>query len=275
LKAIVFTDLDGTLLDHASYSFEPAREALNALSLTGIPLILCSSKTRAEILLLQDMLGISGPFISENGGAVFLSGGGDLTSLFPEVAHGLPAKIFGRPYVELREALTSLAAEFGEGVKGFGDMEVKEVAALTGLGEAHTLPAMLRDFDEPFVWRPEPGPSEVEMAKAILAVQGGGLSLTRGGRFWHLMGDNDKGKAIRWLLSKLESKWGETPKSLALGDSENDLPMLLAVDDGVLVEKPNGGYLSQPPNNILLANGKGPVGWNKAVLNWIEQLRRS
>lgn len=275
MKAIVFTDLDGTLLDHASYSFAPAREALNALSLTGIPLILCSSKTRAEILLLQDMLGISGPFISENGGAAFLSGGGELTSLFPEVAHDLPAKIFGRPYGELRAALKSLAAEFGEGVKGFGDMGIKEIAALTGLDEARALSAMLRDFDEPFVWRPEPGPSEVEKAKAILAVQEGGLSLTRGGRFWHLMGDNDKGKAIRWLLSKLESKWGETPKSLALGDSENDLPMLLAVDDGVLVEKPNGGHLSPHPHNILLADGKGPVGWNKAVLNWMEQLKRS
>jgi predicted mannosyl-3-phosphoglycerate phosphatase (HAD superfamily) len=45
---VIFTDLDGTLLDDSSYSFEPAHEALAEVRIRKIPLILCTSKTRAE-----------------------------------------------------------------------------------------------------------------------------------------------------------------------------------------------------------------------------------
>lgn len=49
---IILPDLDGTLLDprHA-YSFQEALPALKAINHRHIPLILCSSKTRAEIEL--------------------------------------------------------------------------------------------------------------------------------------------------------------------------------------------------------------------------------
>ena len=69
---VVFTDLDGTLLDHETYSYGPAQEALDLLERKRIPLILCSSKTRAEIELIQLDLRLRHPFISENGGAIFM-----------------------------------------------------------------------------------------------------------------------------------------------------------------------------------------------------------
>lgn len=269
-EAMVFTDLDGTLLDHETYSHGPAAEALSALSAADIPLVLCSSKTRAEILSLQKILNISGPFISENGGGAFLSGGGRLKTVFPEIKEGLPAKIFGRPYRELRSALERLRAEFGTGIRGFGDMGVEEVAENTGLGIEQARLAMSRDFDEPFVWTPAPRHEEKEIAREILSQLE--LGLTRGGRFWHIVGENDKGKALRWLLDALEEKWGTSPKSLSLGDSENDLPMLLAADEGVLVERPGGGHLHPRPRAIFTTVGVGPTGWNKAVLSWIRRL---
>ncbi|MGB9606864.1 MAG: hypothetical protein ACPL88_13400, partial [Bryobacteraceae bacterium] len=45
----VFSDLDGTLLDTARYDFTPALPALAALRRHGFPLVLVSSKTRAEM----------------------------------------------------------------------------------------------------------------------------------------------------------------------------------------------------------------------------------
>ncbi|MEM9278462.1 MAG: HAD-IIB family hydrolase, partial [Pseudomonadota bacterium] len=56
-QLIFFTDLDGTLLDHETYSHEPAREALDAIRNNDIPLILASSKTAAEIEPLRNELG--------------------------------------------------------------------------------------------------------------------------------------------------------------------------------------------------------------------------
>jgi len=68
---IIFSDLDGTLLDHKTYTFDPALEALSIIKSRQIPLILSSSKTRAEIERIQSHLTLKDPFIFENGSGVF------------------------------------------------------------------------------------------------------------------------------------------------------------------------------------------------------------
>jgi mannosyl-3-phosphoglycerate phosphatase len=57
---VVVTDVDGCLLDE-TYRWEPARPALDALKKRGIPLVLCSSKTRAEMEPLHADLGLDAP----------------------------------------------------------------------------------------------------------------------------------------------------------------------------------------------------------------------
>src|SRR5690606_30108664 len=81
---VVFSDLDGTLLDHKSYSFEPARPALALLSARGIPLILASSKTEAEMRPIAVAMGIDHPMIVENGAGVAFPGEADATSAAPD-----------------------------------------------------------------------------------------------------------------------------------------------------------------------------------------------
>jgi len=69
---LIFTDLDGTLLDAETYSWQEAGEALDLCRRHRVPVILASSKTRAEIEILRDRMMLSDPFISENGGGIFL-----------------------------------------------------------------------------------------------------------------------------------------------------------------------------------------------------------
>lgn len=71
-RIIIFTDLDGTLLHPNIYSFAKARPALNLIKEEGIPLVLCSSKTRAEMEVYRERLGNNHPFVSENGGGIFI-----------------------------------------------------------------------------------------------------------------------------------------------------------------------------------------------------------
>ncbi len=267
---VVFTDLDGTLLDHDTYRFDEALPALDALKAAGIPLVLCSSKTRIEMLDLQARLGIVGPFIPENGGAVLLTGGGALGEVFPERLGELPARVFGLPYPELRSALRGLRSRFGHGIRGFGDATAEEVAEWASLPVERARRALERDFDEPFLWEPQPAPARVEGARSWLATRG--MQLVRGGRFWHVVGPNDKGKAVRWLLAAYARLWGRRPASLALGDSENDLPMLVEAEEGVLVERPDGTHLAPRPRGVRIVAGKGPVGWRRAVEAWLERL---
>ena len=188
-RLLVFTDLDGTLLDHESYSFEPALPALAVLKDNNIPLIVCTSKTRAEIELIRVQLNNMHPFISENGGAVFIP-----RNYFPQMPHASREDAdysiieFGTPYSRLREAFKHMCTVLPGQLKGFGDCTPEEIAHLCGFSLSSAVLAKKREYDEPFVVEGEiPFDVLQEMASHSQ------LQVTRGGRFFHLMGTNDKG----------------------------------------------------------------------------------
>jgi len=68
---IVFSDLDGTLLDHRTYDYSPALPALAKLQEKQIPLVFCTSKTAAEMIPFRKEIKNKDPFIVENGGGRF------------------------------------------------------------------------------------------------------------------------------------------------------------------------------------------------------------
>ena len=62
MKNLIFTDLDGTFLNHHDYSFEESKEALGLVKKKQIPLIFTTSKTRIEVEELQSKVGINDIF---------------------------------------------------------------------------------------------------------------------------------------------------------------------------------------------------------------------
>jgi mannosyl-3-phosphoglycerate phosphatase len=273
-KLVVFTDLDCTLLDCRTYSFAAALPALDAMAERDVPLVVCSSKTRAEIELYRRRLGNRHPFISENGGGIFI----------PRGYFGFPIGcsppdivkdddyyyvVLGARYADLRRALAGLRAE-GFEVVGFGDMTAEEVAEATGLGAEEARLAKKRDFDEPFVF----SGGRAETAALLEAIRARGFRHAEG-RFFHIMGESDKGMAVEILTEFYKKKYGDV-ETAALGDSPNDAEMLDKVQYPVAVRKPDGEYdgrLLEIPG-ILRADGVGPEGWNRAVLSLLSgQLR--
>jgi mannosyl-3-phosphoglycerate phosphatase family protein len=273
-RLIIFTDLDGTLLDHATYSFEKAQPALNRLKQNNIPLVICSSKTKAEIERYRMQLENNHPFISENGGGIFIPEGYFKNSLqYPpfDVAEENSYHIIrlGANYGDLRRLIEELRRE-GFGVRGFGDMTAKEVAELTGLGFFEAELAKERDFDEPFIFEGNEG----ERPALLNAIREKGFHVTQG-RFYHLIGNSDKGKAASILIDLYTMNFGKI-LTVAVGDSPNDLPMLEAVDVPIVVQKTDGKYdphVNLP--NLTKANGIGPEGWNKAILRLLSTSRFS
>jgi mannosyl-3-phosphoglycerate phosphatase family protein len=263
---VVATDLDGTLLDETSYSFAPAREALARLGERGAPLVLCSSKTRAELEECARELAYSAPLalIVENGGAVVV----------PEDARDTPPGArrdgggwllaLGEPHARLVAELAAVAAETGSAVRGFTSMSLDEIASLTGLPAARARLARQRHYDEPFLLADSATAPVVEAAAARR-----GLRVTRGGRFLHLTGaTTDKGAALRRLLEHWPTP-GQRPASVGLGDAANDLPLLQAVDRPILVPRPDGSVseaLAAALPAAERAPRPGPEGWNAAVL---------
>ena len=264
VKLVIFTDLDGTLLDAGTYSFEKALPALDLIRQRKIPLVLVSSKTRAELEVLRKRLNNSHPFISENGGGIFIPEG-----YFPFSVEGISTSGYrlislGMPYGAVRRRFVALRERLGIGVRGFGDMTDREVADLTGLTMAEASLAKERDYCEPFVFEGDPDErfmQEIEREK---------LRWTQG-RLFHIMGDHHKGKAVEILTRMYVQQYGAV-KTIGLGDSLNDLAFLLAVDQAVLVKKKNGKHddrIAVP--GLLRTNGAGPEGWNEAVLRLLEK----
>jgi len=269
IRILVFTDLDGTLLDQRTYSFKPARPALRLLQERGIPLIVCTSKTRAEVEPLRTALQNTDPFIVENGGAVFFPKG-RLTGGLPGAKEepGYQVIEMGTSYARIRGVFSELKRRLPGRLRGFSDMDVDEVARLTGLSREDAARAKERDYDEPFLLT---GPAaDLEAVKEIAA--SAGLSITQG-RFYHLTGSNDKGRAVRVVKDVYSRANGIVPRTIGLGDRPNDLPLLENVDFPVLVQQPGGGY--EPTirlDNLIFAPGEGPVGWSEAVCELVERL---
>lgn len=268
---IVFTDLDGSLLDSSTYSWEPARPALAALQALQIPVILASSKTRVEIEALQREMHLHDPFITENGGAIYIPS--DYFADMPPGARrrdGFHVLELGTPYTALRQALSEIAAELGTPLRGFRDMTIAEVAALTQLSPADAELAMEREYDEPFVIDASP-PADRALEQAA---HDRGLTVTRGGRFYHLLGGSDKGRACLHLLEcyrRQRPRQAAHLGSVALGDSANDLSMLRVVDSPIVIPRPDGS--SDPALRLSTATyapAPGPEGWNLAILTLLE-----
>jgi mannosyl-3-phosphoglycerate phosphatase len=272
---LIFTDLDGTLLDYRTYSFEPALPALKKIKKRKIPLIICTSKTRAEIEVYQRKLKNSHPFISENGGAIFISED-YFRIISPDLVkkNGYLVRELGTPYQTLRKKLFEITQKFGHKVRGFGDMSVKEIQEKYGLNSKEAPLAKKREYDEPFYF--VTSPDEKTLNKIEKEFSKNTLNMFKGGRLFHLTGKNDKGKTVRILKKMYEKEWKKKAISIGLGDSLNDLPMLLAVDVPVLVKLHSGKYEERVLRKLkkpFLAKGIGPKGWNQAVLQLLERIQ--
>lgn len=252
---IVFTDLDGTLLDPVTCLFDSAIPALEMIRKRKIPLVFCSSKTRAEIFAIRKKMENTHPFISENGGGIYIPEGYFSFGFDSDVLDGYRLIVLGEPYDLVRRRFGEIRRKTGIRVRGFSDMSDEEVAQLTGISKEEAHLAKQREFDEPFVF--EQSPDE----RFLKALEDAGLNWTRG-RLFHAMGNHDKGLAVKRLKSFYEREYGEI-SSIGLGDGENDVPMLRAVDFPVLL----GG--AAPFEGSIGTSKSGPVGWNEAVLKLI------
>jgi len=265
-QIVIFTDLDGTLLDDQTYDFKPALTALKLIRSRKIPLIMVSSKTRAEVEFYRRELAVEDPFIVENGGAVYFPGSFPLPDEYSsEMIAAYREVIIGTPLAVLSEKIRDLKEQFG--LTSFSELPVEEIAALTGLTYEQAQRASTREFDETIVLKSTV--DEEPLRKKALEL---GIDCVRGGRFLHLFCGGDKGKAVDVILNVYQEQGGSVI-SVGLGDGQNDLPMLWAVDKAVVMQTQEGGYLEALDRpDFMKAGGRGPGAWNKVMLRILEDL---
>lgn len=274
MEWLIFTDLDGTLLDHDTYKFDAASKSLKVLSERGVPIVIVTSKTFAEVNELRISLGLNYPFIIENGAAIYFPKEYLMqTSEYPwqdlEEILVIQGDYFVYPFAPTFEFWKNLSIEivdqFGFACTPFSHMNVDEVSELTGLSLADAMNAKKRGYSDPIHWF---GSDElydsfkIEMARH-------GLKAVRGGRFVHLLKGTDKGLAVQWLIDFYKLAAKNKPKVMVLGDGDNDVSMLNLADIPVLVRSKSHRFPTLNSSNSYQTKHYGPEGWSEAIQKFI------
>jgi mannosyl-3-phosphoglycerate phosphatase len=250
---IVISDLDGTLLNHDDYTYDAAKPALEFLREHDFPLILCSSKTSAEIIPLRGDMGFEHcPAIVENGGGILKAQAINFDS--------------SPKHNRLMNVIDSLPESSRLLFSGISSWPAETLQKHTGLSTSALSLAIQRQYSEPGIWSGD----EISKQTFISALKEKGVVAHQGGRFLTLSFDTNKAVLAQKIIADYQSKQTELLTIVALGDAPNDIEMLELADIGIII--PNQAHSGIPTlageskGQIIRANKPGAAGWNSTLL---------
>lgn len=271
-RVLIYTDLDGSLLDHHDYSHDAADAMLAELEQMNVPVIPATSKTAAELLDIRQELDNHHPFIIENGAAVYMPE--DYFSMRPPgtaIIDGFRVKAFTEPRQHWQSLLNTLPEEYQGCYTTFQQAGVEGIMKMTGLVPDKAERASQRNYGEPVLWH---GTAE-KKAAFINRLEALGASVLQGGRFMHVSGHCDKGRALQWLTRQYQADEPDSAfTTVAAGDSQNDVAMLEAADIALIIRSPvNEMPVIDRHQHCFRSSAYGPKGWVEGINNVLDFLR--
>lgn len=263
---VVFSDLDGTVLDGATYSPDRSLAQIQRLKESRIPLVFCSSKTRAEMERIRRGLGVTDPFVVENGSAILLDGG-----YFPfevgEEDRGLRRVEMAERLATVMPRLEAALAAAGVEYRTFAEMSPEEVSEDSGLTIEQARDARKREYTMSLKFS-----RREELLRASSAILESGLTCFVGARYLTVGEGGSKGTAVRELTRLFTRAFGPVT-TYGFGDGENDLSMLAEVDVPILVQRSKGVWTPTDLQNVVRMPLVGPEGFAKGVEEVVKPAR--
>jgi mannosyl-3-phosphoglycerate phosphatase len=296
----VFTDIDGTLVDinTAEYGKETDK-LIRLIKERNIPLILTSAKTRLEQNKIREDLGVSDPFIVENGGAIVIPKG-----YFPDYAlrdikyplretqetkngaidvnHEIVVEL-GKPADYIRAKLSDIRKKYSINFRGVADISVEKLSNLALISRDQAKRMAQRNYGETILQI-----QSEDIARFIKYVQEDGMKVIHGGRFFDVTVGTDKGIAVGILKKLFKDKFHNNVTFFGIGDSTNDIPMLNLMDISILVQRQDSSWVDDgeikmknavdssrsriSSNKLIKVEGIGPNGWENAIHKIILEL---
>ena len=259
-KYWIVTDLDGTLMDE-NYDISPAKKTLKMLAELNIPVIPCTSKTASEVRYFRKENALTDPFIVENGAAIYG---------FFEQNTSEWELILGKSYKELKIILFNISKKVNYHLTPLNDLSINQIFELTGLSDKGIARALDRRWSVPFL-----NPPDYIFEKVKLICDSYNVHVFKGNRMSHLLSsESHKGQAVNKLKVYLQNN---DVKVIALGDSQNDLPLLEYADISIVIPGKNGPnkYLQNGIDNgsFRLANAPHAQGWSNSVEDVINEFK--
>ncbi len=269
---MLFTALENCLLDPRTDSCSAAEDVIAELERRHIPWVIFSGRTRAQLDPLRRKLGHRHPFVTENGGGLFLPQ--DYFNIAVEGsrrAGGYQMVAMGAPYVDTCAALDEIAGEAGIEVASLAQMKLQETAQNLGIpiDEAHR--ARQRDFEELFFIA---GASEKETAAFVELARERGFNAQAGEPLWRFSSVPDAGRAARQLVKLYRAAAPrERFQIVGIGSADSDLGMLAATNKQYMLENPGKNRRQKEEENsaqIENAGAGGAANWAKLVPRVLE-----
>jgi len=263
LQPIIFTDLDGTLLDHTDYNTSNVSELLQQLQSAHIPVVFNTSKTFCEVAEIKNELSIQQPFIVENGAAVYIPENYfELKPIGCKKIGEYWCFALAKPLSSLLSDLESLDTQYKTHYKLFSNLTSEQISELTGLTDAQAKRAQTRDYSDPLYWY---GNDDL-LNTFVQDVKALGYDIKIGGRFIHIAKNTDKSAAQQWLVKQFTHHFRKPLTVIALGDSDNDKQMLEQANIAIIIANP----ASKKP--VKLSHNKARYSQSPAPLGWIEEI---
>ncbi|WP_437888742.1 mannosyl-3-phosphoglycerate phosphatase-related protein [Phytobacter sp. V91] len=256
---LIFSDVDGTLMDSHTSDWQPAAQWLAHLREHQVPVILCSSKTAAEMDAIQRILGLQGlPFIAENGAVIQLDKRWQADVHYPRIRQGTS-------HSEIALLLVQLRQQHGFKFTTFSELDDRILAEVTGLPLAQASLARMQEASETLIWRD----SDEQMSAFTALLADRDLRFVQGARFWHVLdARGGKDSAVNWLTRQYHHYAGKFFTTLGLGDGPNDAPLLDAVDFAVVVKGLNRHGIrlrNDSPERVFHTTLEGSAGWREGL----------
>ena len=257
-QILIFTDLDGSLLDHNNFEFREIQNFILKCIKNGIKIIPNTSKTKIEIQVFIDQLGQNLPFIVENGAAIH-----NLNLIHSKIKINDNSLVFSRSLsVILKQFKKNIPMDFQKRCMFLKDMTSTEQMKILGLNKKYLPFALNRDYSMPLVFD---GSRETlnEFTRHLKKI---GMKLHEGGRVYNISDDCSKGKAMKTLIEMLKNELKCKTHTIVVGDSPNDISMLNACDQPCVIPLPNKKNLSYlKDQKIIRATQTAPKGWEEVV----------
>jgi D-glycerate 3-kinase len=260
----IFTDLDGSLLNHNNFEFNTIKPFILKCLRNNIRIIPNTSKTKNEVEFFSEQLGVDIPYIVENGSAIH-----NLDLVCSHFGKNNKSLILSRTADEIFEIFNNkVPLSLRNQCLFLKDMNASKQSKVLGLNGEKLTSALNRLYSIPLIFN---GPIEIKN-ELISIFNDLDIKLHEGGRVINICDNCSKGDAMKIILKKME---GIKKKyhSIVIGDSPNDISMLALSNQPCVVPLPDQENLNKLKlKKVIRANQVAPDGWKEVVLKSLDRI---
>ncbi|MCL1864535.1 MAG: HAD-IIB family hydrolase [Spirochaetes bacterium] len=259
MKALFFSDIDGTFLDFDNYCYRESIKGVELLKERAIPLIFISSKTFDEMEILTNELYLHYPFSFENGtGFAYPSGERGEYNI----------ELEGPGVDELWKFLPMLENFLMNKLRAITSLSEDEIIDITKLDVKSAYRAKSRMTTLPFIVDGGRLLFDTEIDRINIFLKDYNLAVIKGGRFNHLIPSNcKKGNAVKKIIEFYKCEYKDEILTASAGDSQSDIPMFESTDFSYIIRRPDGSCINYMNGNIM--KSPGPAGFSEAVYDFL------